>query len=46
MFPLMLSDLEIARMVTLKPIQEIAKELGILDKDLIPYGRFKAKISH
>jgi formate--tetrahydrofolate ligase len=28
-----------------KPIGEIAAELGLLDDELIPYGRFKGKIS-
>ena len=39
------SDIEIARAATLKPIQEIADQLGIPSDDLIPYGHDKAKIS-
>ncbi len=40
----MLSDIEIARQATLKPITEIATGLGIHDDDLELYGRYKAKI--
>ena len=39
------SDIEIAQAATLKPIQEIAAELGIPDDALIPFGHDKAKIS-
>ncbi len=39
------SDIEIAQAATLKPIQEIAKKLGIPNDALIPYGHDKAKIS-
>lgn len=42
----MKSDLEIARSVELKPIPEIASDLGIPEDSLIPYGKTKAKISH
>ncbi len=38
------SDIEIARAATLEPIQEIARELGIPQDSLIPYGHDKAKI--
>ena len=38
------SDIEIARAATLKPIQEIARKLGIPQDSLIPYGHDKAKI--
>ncbi|HQX63393.1 MAG TPA: formate--tetrahydrofolate ligase, partial [Thermomicrobiales bacterium] len=41
----MLSDIEIARQATLKPITEIAADLGIHDDDLELYGRHKAKIN-
>ena len=41
----MKSDIEIAQAATLKPIEEIAAELGIGADDLIPYGHDKAKIS-
>ena len=38
------SDLEIARKTTLKPITEIAGQLGVPIDMLEPYGQFKAKI--
>ena len=38
------SDIEIARAATMKPITTIAKDLGIPDEALNPYGRTKAKI--
>lgn len=41
----MLTDIEIAREAHLKPITEIASELGLDDDELIPYGRTKAKVS-
>ena len=37
-------DIDIARAVTLKPIQEVAEALGLSAADLEPYGRDKAKI--
>ena len=39
-----LTDIEIARSVAPKPIADIARQLGIHDDDLEPYGRYKAKI--
>jgi formate--tetrahydrofolate ligase len=39
-----LPDNEIARAISLKPITEVAAELGVPEDALIPYGRFKAKI--
>jgi len=39
------SDIEIAREAKMKPIMEVGKKLGIPDKDLIPYGHTKAKVS-
>jgi formate--tetrahydrofolate ligase len=39
------SDIEIAREAKMKPIMEIGKKLGIPEKDLIPYGHTKAKVS-
>ncbi|MFH1867760.1 MAG: formate--tetrahydrofolate ligase [Candidatus Omnitrophota bacterium] len=39
------SDLEIARRARLKPIREIAKRLGIKEKELCLYGDNKAKVS-
>lgn len=40
----MKSDIEIAQAATMKPITEIAEKLGILLDDLIPYGKYKAKL--
>ena len=40
-----MTDLEIARSVTPKHIFEIAQTLGIHSDDLIPFGRYKAKIA-
>src|SRR5438093_111462 len=37
-------DLEIARTVTLKPIQEIGAAVGVAPGDLEPYGHYKAKV--
>ena len=41
----MLSDIEIAQQTPLKPIAEIARQLGIMDSELEPYGRYKAKLN-
>jgi len=41
----MLSDLEIAQKAKLRPIVEIAKELGIKEEELEPYGKYIAKIN-
>jgi len=38
------SDLEIARAATLRPIDEVAAELGLTPSDLLPYGRHIAKV--
>ncbi|MCQ9207433.1 MAG: formate--tetrahydrofolate ligase [Omnitrophica bacterium] len=38
-------DLEIAQKAKMKPISEIAKRLGILDKEIEHYGKYMAKIS-
>ncbi len=40
----MLSDIEIARAATLKPIAEIAEQAGIPAAAIEPYGKAKAKI--
>lgn len=40
----MLTDLEIARLVKLKPIDEIAARIGLTPQDLDHYGEYKAKI--
>ncbi len=41
----MRTDIEIAREAKMRPIGEIAEELGILPEELEPYGRYKAKIN-
>jgi formate--tetrahydrofolate ligase len=42
----MKSDIEIAQAAELKPIQEIAEQTGIANRDFIlPQGNYKAKIS-
>ncbi|MCR4403893.1 MAG: formate--tetrahydrofolate ligase [Candidatus Acetothermia bacterium] len=38
------SDLEIAQAAKLKPILELAREVGILEEELEPYGWYKAKV--
>ena len=40
----MLSDLEIAQQAIIKPIKEIAQNLGLNEDDLEFYGKYKAKI--
>ena len=39
------SDLEIAQAAEIKPIIEIAEQVGLLQKELVPYGWQKAKVS-
>jgi formate--tetrahydrofolate ligase len=39
------SGLEIAQEADLRPIGDIAAQAGILDDELEPYGRFKAKVA-
>ncbi|MGO3202039.1 MAG: formate--tetrahydrofolate ligase, partial [Ruoffia tabacinasalis] len=39
-----LTDIDIAKQSDKKPINEIAKKLGISKKEFIPYGHYKAKI--
>ncbi|GMN05112.1 formate--tetrahydrofolate ligase [Croceitalea sp. MTPC5] len=39
-----MTDLEIARKVTLRPIAEIAGKFGVQHNDLEPYGKYKAKL--
>ena len=41
----MLSDIEIAQSTQLKPIVQVAKELGIEEEELELYGRYKAKLN-
>jgi formate--tetrahydrofolate ligase len=40
-----LTDLELAHSVNLRPILDVGRELGIHPEELIPYGRYKAKVS-
>jgi len=42
----MLSDLEIGQLVKLKPINEIAAQIGLTPQDLDHYGEYKAKIRY
>ncbi len=41
----MLNDMEIAENVEIKPIEDIASQLGLNEEDLEKYGKYKAKIS-
>lgn len=43
---MVLSDIEIANSVTMKPIEEIAESIGINKEDLSLYGKYKAKINN
>lgn len=38
------SDIEISRSTVLKPIAQIAEKIGISADDIIPYGKYKAKV--
>ena len=41
----MLTDVEIAQSTKMKPIKEIASQLGLTEDDLELYGHYKAKVS-
>lgn len=41
---MVLSDIDIANSVDMKPIVDVAKALGIDEEDLTLYGKYKAKI--
>ncbi|MCF7935941.1 MAG: formate--tetrahydrofolate ligase [Synergistales bacterium] len=41
----MLSDIEIAQQATMKPITEIAAQLGIEEDEVEQYGKYKGKVS-
>ena len=41
----MLSDIEIAQQADIKPITDIAAKLDIPEDMLVPYGKYKAKVS-
>lgn len=40
----MKSDIEIAREIALKPIGDIAQHIGLPQEELMPYGKYKAKV--
>ena len=40
----MLTDIEIAQQAKMKPITEIAADLGLAESDLVRYGDYKAKV--
>lgn len=42
----MLTDIEIAQKIKLKPISEIAKDIGIHEDELEQYGKYKAKLNN
>ncbi len=42
----MKSDIEIAQSVKLNPISDVAKSIGIEENQLIPYGKYVAKVPH
>ncbi|MBR7033991.1 MAG: formate--tetrahydrofolate ligase [Clostridia bacterium] len=42
----MMTDIEIANSIKMKPIKEIAASVGIAENDLELYGNYKAKISN
>ena len=39
------SDIAIAQAATMRPIAEVAAEVGLGPEEILPYGRYKAKIS-
>ena len=41
----MLSDIAIAQAARMQPITEIAAKVGLTQDDIIPYGKYKAKLS-
>jgi formate--tetrahydrofolate ligase len=41
----MKGDLEISQSIDMRPIADIATDIGILDDEVHPFGRYKAKIS-
>ncbi len=42
----MKTDIEIAQAASMRPIAQVAKELGLSEDQIIPYGRYKAKLDH
>ena len=41
----MLTDIEIAQQTEMKPIADVAADLGVQANEMEPYGRFKAKLN-
>ena len=41
----MMTDIEIAQNAAMKPIYDIAQELGGSEEFVEPYGKYKAKLS-
>jgi len=41
----MLTDIEIAQQTVLKPIVEVASQIGLVEDDLELYGKYKAKVN-
>ena len=39
------ADIDIAKAAVMKPIKELADEVGILDDELELYGKYKAKVT-
>ena len=42
----MSSDLEIAKSIELEKITNVAEKFGVLEDELIPYGKYKAKVEN
>ena len=42
----MKSDIQIAQEAVMEPIGAVAQRLGLAEEQLIPYGRYKAKVNH
>ena len=41
-----MNDIEIAKSVKLEKIAKVAERFGITEEDLIPYGKYKAKVDN
>ena len=41
-----MNDIEIAKSVKLEKIAKVAEKFGITEDDLIPYGKYKAKVDN
>ena len=41
-----MNDIEIAKSVKLEKITKVAEKFGISEEDLIPYGKYKAKVDN